>query len=1089
MKKRIRFLALLFIGLFYAGNVYAQTGSLTGLVTDTSNDDNLPGANVVIKELQKGAAANADGIYSIANVPAGTYTVTASFLGFKQFEETVEISAGTNTLNISLEPDFIGFDEIVVTGAGVETSKKKLGIDVSSVSEEKLNKVQSYDFSSALTGKVAGATITNSGQPGAPATIILRGINTMGVSRPMILVDGLEIDASTFDAGSSDDLSDRLADLDFSNIERVEVVKGAAAATLYGAQGANGVIQIFTKSGQAGKLQVDASTSWSFDQLNAGRTVNQNTNFHSYPVNADGNIIGLSFDETNGIWSLPSQEPSGVTDNPYRGYIGSGGEVIPFVLQDDRMTNFYETSVSQNHDITISGGNETSTYLVSGNFLGQQGIEPGTGFDRLSFRLNTDTEVTENFQVSLRTNYVNSDQFGVTESGDNVQSGLNVLLTTEPFIDVFRRNPNGQYPAKFEAGRVSTNPLFFKEIQSLSTETNRLIGNVNLNYQPTKYLELDYRLGVDYYYSQFDRVQKNGQGFEDPNTSETEIVLLQPDGFVERIGRTNYTFNSIFDAKVRTDLKNDFNINIPLQSTTLFKFDWRRTDFQQTTAEGTSLPFGIDLATLRATSNPSVDEFKSEFITFGFLINQKFEYGELFGISGGFRADKSSAFGEAAEYSYFPRGDVYLRISEFDFWNSLQNTITDFKIRSAYGEAGTQPGAYARFITLSQGLIGSQGTFTTTTPGSNPLLGVEKSKEIEFGTDLAFSFDGQWFQSIGISGTYWDRENNGAIQSIETAPSTGASNILNNAIDLSSDGIDISLNSLVFYNDNMNWLASINFGKSQTIVENIANNEDLILEPANNFRYLFREGETFGAFFGFKPLESLDEINPTTGERYIPESDAGNYVIIDNAVVNRFSKQIQFRSEQEKIGDPTPDFSLSFRNDFQIRDNLDIAFQFDWVQGGDIFNATKWWMFNAGIHEDFEERVLIDGGETIGGPIYDPNGNATATISTVNGNEANAWRTYHASKRQDATPYFVEDGTYLKLREVSVSYDFTGLLGITGVRSLRFGVSGRNLLTITGYDGFDPEVTGEDQDVRFRGLDIFTYPNYRTFTFKASVGF
>lgn len=1089
MKNRIRLLVLLFAGFMFAGTVYAQNGSLQGSVSDASNGDVLPGANIYIIDLQKGAAADIDGNFIINNIPVGTYTVRASYLGYKQLEQQVEISAGANILNISLEPDFIGFDEIVVTGAGVETSKKKLGIDVSSVSEEKLTKVQAYDFSTALTGKIAGATITNAGQPGAPSTIVLRGINTMGVSRPMILVDGVEIDASTYAAGSTDDLSDRLADLDFSNIERVEVVKGAAAATLYGAQGANGVIQIFTKSGKAGKLQVNASTSWSFDQLNSSKTVDQNTNFHSFPVNSEGNIIGITFDEANGIWTLPSRETNGVTDNPYLGYLGPGNEVIPLNIQDDRINRFYETAVSQNHDLTISGGNETSTYLVSGSLLEQQGIEPGTGFDRLSFRLNTDTDVTDKFRVSLRTNYVNSDQFGVTESGDNVQSGLNVMLTTEPFIDVFRRNPNGQYPGKFEAGRVSTNPLFFKEIQSLSTETNRLIGNVNLNYQPIKYLELDYRLGLDYYYSQFDRVQKNGQGFEDPSTSETEIVLLTPDGFVNRIGRTNYTFNSIFDAKLRTDFKNDFNINIPIKSTTLFKFDWRRTDFQSTTAQGTTLPFGIDLVTLRATANPTIDEFKSEFITYGFLINQKFEYGELLGISGGFRADKSSAFGEAAEFSYFPRGDIYLRISEFDFWNSLQNTVTDFKIRGAYGEAGTQPGAFARFVTLSQGLIGSQGTFTTTTPGSNPFLGVEKSKEFELGADVAFSLSGQWLQSIGISGTYWDRENNGAIQSIETAPSTGASNILNNAIDLASEGIDISLNSLVFFNDSWNWRTSVNFGKSRTEVQNIANNEDLILEPANNFRYLFREGETFGAFFGFNPVESFDEVDPTTGERYIAEADQENYVIIEGAVVNRFNKQIQFRSEQEKIGDPTPDFSLSFRNDFQIKDNLDISFQLDWVQGGDIFNATKWWMFNAGIHSDFEEKVLIDGGETVGGPTYDTNGNATSTLSTVDGNVPNAWRSYHASKRQDATPYFVEDGTYLKLREVSVTYDFTRLLGVDGIRSLRFGVSGRNLLTLTGYDGFDPEVSGEDQDVRFRGLDIFTYPNFRTFTFKASVGF
>lgn len=1083
---------LLFGGIFLLipfSIVFAQEGAISGTITDFRTGEPIPGANIFIQSVQKGTATDGNGEYTINGIETGIYIITVSFVGYRQFQDQVEIEEGANSLNISLEPDFIGLEEVVVTGTGVETVKKKLGIDVSSVSEEELTKVQSYDFSSALTGKIAGANITNAGQPGAPATIVLRGINTMGVSRPMILVDGVEIDASTFSAGTANDLSDRLADLDFSNIERVEVVKGAAAATLYGAQGSNGVIQIFTKSGQPGGVRVDASTSWSFDQLNESRTVDQNINFHSFPVDENGNIEGISFDEINGIWTLPSQEPGGVTDNPYLGYIGSDGEIIPLDIHDNRITRFYETSASQRHGLTISGGSERSTYLVAGNFLDQRGIEPGTGFKRLSVRFNNNTDLTDNFRVALRTNYLNSDQFGVTESGNNVQSGLNTLLTTQSFIDVFRRNSNGQFPGKFTAGSVSTNPMFFKDIQSLGTETNRFIGNINLNYQPLRFLELDYKFGLDYYYSQFDRVQENGQGFEDPNTGETEIVLLQADGFVERVGRTNYTFNSLLDATIRTDFNRDFNINIPIQSTTLFKFDWRRTDFQSTTAEGTSLPFGIDLKTLNATSNPSVEEFQSEFITFGFLANQKFEYGDLLGISGGIRADKSSAFGEAAEFSYFPRSDFYLRISEFGFWNSLENTISDFKVRAAYGEAGTQPGAYDRFVTLTQGLIGSQGTFTTSSPASNPQLGVEKSKEFEIGGDIAFSFGRRWFQSIGISGTYWDRENNGAIQSIETAPSIGATSILNNAIDLASDGIDLSLDALVYFGDHFNWFASLNFGTSQTTVKNIGNNEDLVLEPSNNFRYLFREGETFGSFFGFKPLDSFDEIDPTTEERYIAEAEVDNYTMVDGAVVNRFNKQIQFRSEQEKIGDPTPDFSLSFRNDFQIKNNLDITFQIDWVQGGNIFNATKWWMFNSGIHEEFEEQVLIDGGETEGGPLFDGSGNPTPTISTVNGDDPHAWRAYHASKRQSGTPFFVEDGTYVKLREVALSYNLVQLLNVPELRSLRLGVSGRNLFTLTGYSGFDPEVSGEDQDVRFRGLDIFTYPNYRTFTFEVSVGF
>jgi len=1074
---------------FFVLEGHAQTANLSGKITDANTGDPLPGANVILKDLNKGAAADVDGNYMISSVSPGTYQLTATFIGYKQFFQNIELSSGTNTLDITLEPDFIGFDEIVVTGAGVATSKKKLGIDVAAVDEERLTKVESYDISSALTGKIAGASITNAGLPGAPATIVLRGINTMGVSRPMIMVDGVEIDASTYESGSSNDLSDRLADLDLSDVERVEVVKGAAAATLYGAQGANGVIQIFTKSGHSGKMQIDASTSWSFDQLNSNRTVEQNTNFHSFPVDENGYIIGMSFDAKNGIWTLPSQEPNGVTDNPYIGYINQNGEKVPLSVYNNRIEDFYHTTATQNHDISISGGNNRSTYLISGSYLDQNGIEPKTGFNRLSFRLNTDTDIRDDLRLSLRTNYLNSDQFGATESGDNVESGLNTLLTTQPFIDVFRRNPNGQYAPKFEAGSVSTNPLFFKDIQDLKTNTNRFIGSGNLNYRPSKILELNYRFGLDYYYSQFDRVQKNAQGFEDPTTTEDEIVILQADGFVNRIGRTNWRYNSIADATLRTDFSRDFKIDVPIESTTLFKFDWRKNDYQSTTAEGTSLPFGIDLETLRATSNPQIDEYKSTFVTYGFLVNQKFEYKQLLGISGGIRADKSSAFGRAADYSYFPRGDVYLRISELGFWEPLVNRVTDFKIRAAYGEAGTQPGAYDRFVTLDQALIGSQGTFNTSGTASNPALGVEKSKEFELGGDIALKFDGNWFQTIGISGTYWNRENSGAIQSIDTAPSIGALNILTNALSLSSDGVDLSLNSLVFFNDNWNWRTNINFGNAQTKVKSIANHQDLVLEPTSSFRYIFREGEPFGAFYGFKPLASVNEIDPTTGERYIPEDMVNNYVLVDGAVVNRFNKQIQFRSQQELIGNPTPDFTMSFRNDFQIKKNLDVAFQVDWVQGGDIFNATKWWMFNSGVNKEFEDKVLIDGGETVGGPLYDGQGNPTSNISTVNGSEPQAWRNYHASKRQEATPYFVEDGSYVKLREVSISYDFSSLITSDLVRYLRFGVSGRNLLTFSGYSGFDPEVSGQAQDVRYRNLDIFTYPNYRTLIFKASVGF
>ena len=1088
MKRKLHYLTLVLVIASFSSVALAQTGSVSGLVLEQGTNEPLAGASVFIEELEKGASSNTEGQYSINNIPAGTYTLVTRFLGFKTNTQTIQVQSGVNLVDITLEVDVVGFDEVVVTGTGSEVSKKKLAMDVVSVDEESLQKIPAYTLSSSLSGKIAGGTVTPNGAPGAPSAIILRGINTMGNSRPMILIDGVEIDASTVASGSANDEYSRLSDIDFSTVERIEVVKGAAASTLYGAQGANGVIQIFTKDGQSGQTRINASTNWSFDQLDQGRSVDKALNYHAYPTNANGDIVGMTFDANNGVWTVPATEANSTTDKPYTGYDDGTGNIVPLTIYDDYLDDFYRTGISQNHQISISGGSDNSTYLIAGSFLGQEGIENEVDFERISFRMNTTTNLTEDLRLSLRTNYVSSDRIGVTESGDNIESGLNNLLGTEPFINPVWKNQDGFYATKFTSGSVSTNGLFFKQVQSLNTETNRFIGNANLNYSPGKFIEIDYKFGLDGYYSEFNRIQDNVTLFEDPNTADNEVVVLNPDGFSQRIGRTNYFYNSILDVLLKSNFERDFNLSLPVESTTLFKFDWRRNDYTSTTAQSDGLPAGLPLTTIRAGATDISDEFQSTFITYGFLVNQRFDIDDYAGFSAGFRADKSSAFGEAAEFRYFPRADAYLRLSGLSMWDGLAGFIPEFKLRVAYGEAGTQPGAFDRFVTLNQSNIGVSGTFNTPATSSNPAIVEEESSELEIGTDLSFDLGDSWFQIIGVSATYWQRDNVGVIQSLAVAPSTGSQAILDNTIDLGATGLDINLNSLVYNSSNFNWLANVNFGTSYTEVDNIANGEDLILSVSSNFDFIFREGERYGVFYGFAPLESMDEVDPTTGARYIDAADEDNFVVVDGAVVNRFSKRIAFRSEREKLGDPTPDFSLSFRNDFTIRRNLEVVFQIDWVQGFDVLNGTKWWMYNAGVHNEFEDRVLINGDEVVGQPIFDQNGDPLAQVARVSGDEPQAWRNYHASKRNGLTPYFIEDGSFVKLREVSLTYDLTSALGGDLIRSLRVGVTGRNLLTFTGYTGFDPEVSQANEDTRYRGVDLFTYPNYRTFSFNLSLG-
>ncbi len=1088
MKKVI---LMLFVSISFTNmNAFAQNGTISGTVIDAQSGNPLPGATVLINRLNKGTATDVDGNYTISGINPGEYTIVFRFIGYSPLEETITIEAGINVFDVELGKDFIGLDELVVTGVGTATSQKKVAIDVATVSEERLSKVPAYDISSALTGKIAGASIVNTGAPGGASVITLRGINTLGNSRPLIMIDGVQVNSDVSSSSGGLDNIDRLSDIDLSQVERVEVIKGAAAATLFGAQGANGVIQIFTKKGRAGQLDVSLNSSISLDLLNSSNIPEQPVDFHNLPVDANGNVIGVNFDERNGVWTVPNEVNNGVRNKPYTGWVDpESGEVIPFNVQRDRIEEYFETVATQRYGLTISGGGDETTYLISGNFLDQTGIEPETGFDRVSVRLNTDTNIMENMKLSFRTSFSNSEREGVSESGDNIESGLSNLLQTKPFIDVFSVNSLGIPAPKFQAGSVSTNPFFQKEFTDFSDATNRFIGSTNFNYRPSRFIEFDYTIGVDWFSRERERLQNNVQGFEDPDTSEEEVVILNDDGFFSRRSDTNWQFNSLANVFLRTDFRGDFGIDFPLQTTTQATFDWRRSDFERTDATGDGLPFGLGLETIDAGNTELADEFRSTFVTFGFLINQKFDFDDFGGFSVGFRADKSSAFGQAADFEFFPRADAYLRISDLNFWGNLVDTFNEFKLRVAYGEAGIQPGPFDRFITLNAGSIGSNSVFNSSAVLSNPQLQVEQSEEFEFGADLGFRLGDDWFQSLGFSATYWDRETNGSIEQVDIAPSSGALVLLSNAVGLSSDGFDANINSLVHFDQNWDWRTSIQFATSETIVDNISNNEDLIFTPTNGFDYLFREGENFGVFFGRKPLESVDEIDPETGERFIPEDQADNFVIVDGAVVNKFTKNHRFRNQKEIIGDPTPDFTLSWRNDFTVKKNWDISFQFDWVQGGDIFNATKWWMFQRNNHAEFQERVLIDGGESIGEPLFDSFGNPTSSISTVDGSEAQAWESFHESKVNDATPFFVEDGSHIKLRELSVAYDFVDLLGLDDIRRLRLAVTGRNLFTFTDYSGFDPEVSGQGTDTRFRGLDIFTFPNFRNLTFTATLDF
>jgi len=1022
---------------------FAQEATISGTVTDDDNQP-LPSVNVIIQELTLGASTDVNGQYTIV-VPANLtnnqqVTLRVRFLGFEEGTKLITLSPGTQTHDFQLAEDLLNLDEVVVTGTGAATSTKRLGINVESVDEDRLLTAQAMTVETALQGKVAGSNIQQvSGQPGVASQITLRGINTLGSTTPMILVDGVEVNTDNNFAGFERDgitlnVNSRLADIDFNDVERIEVVKGAAAATIYGAQGANGVIQIFTKKGQAGKPKLSVSTSMESNEI-LGLDNVQTSLFHPFPVDNSGFIDGLSRNDATGQWTVPNFDitPTTLINNPYAEPTFNS---INTVLQD---------ATTQRFSASLSGGNPGFTYLLSANVQDQEGIQINTFNIRRSYRANFGINPIKNLNIAIRANFVDADNRG-TENGDNVTGPLQNALFARPFINLEELDGEGNTVATLLEGERETNPLFENEVRSKDIDVNRFINSVNANYTPFPWLELDAKIGVDHYRYGYNELQRN---FE-----SNSIAALDPAaGFVWNIQDKATNVNALTSAFLRFKVANNLN------TTTQLAFDVRRETFDRVNSLGQTLAPFESTITLRSTSDFSIDQEKLDFNSYGFLINEKIEFQETAGISFGGRFDYSSAFGQGQDPSFFPRGDVYLRLSELDFWNPVSNVINEFKIRAAYGEAGTQPAPYDRIVTLDQTSVGSNGTLIPGNTLNNPLLLVEESKEFEVGGDITILGGRNLFSPISISATYWDRMSANVLEPADLPPSSGASSIVDNSVDIASSGIDLSLDALVYHGDNLTWRSGVNFGTAESFVESTPGGLDIVVHD----QYLLREGERVGTHFGDEVVRSLDEVDADGNPLLDP---AGNYEIIDGMVVDVDSRAVQFRPTPNRIGSAEPDFTLSFRNDVTLFKNLDMSMQWDWVEGQDIYNRTRQWLYRDLQHEEVGVPVTI-GGET---------GAFAAYYTSI----------YHTNVQNEL---FVEDGSFIRLREVTVSYDFSDFVKIPSVQRMRLTASGRNLLTFTDYSGFDPEVSHFGNDSRIRGLDEFTYPNFRTFSLGLNVVF
>ena len=1096
--------------LFF-GTAIAQNATINGKVVDEKGDP-IAGASIQVRGTRVGASAGTDGSFSVKAANGASLVVTA--VGY----DSKTVAAAAN-MTVKLTLDVKALSEVVVTGSGVATSKRRLGISTESITSAKLPIVPASTIDQALIGKIPGAQISSvSGNPGDQTNIVLRGINTVqGGTRPLILLDGVEVPFSA------------LTTIDMTQVDRVEVVQGAASASLYGAQGANGVIQIFTKKGQKGKMNVNVTSSLATSSFINSGDFGQAT-LHGYLTDASGNIISanasggfaagaaLKMDPVLGSilgsgslayrygsnvpglsTSIPGLtqnytrygilDPRNKFDQPFKG-------ALPFV---DHFKEIYFDALTVNNSININGGGDKSDFslTVSNNKQNSPFLENNGSLGRTNITANIGAEIFKNFTIRSITNiaYTENDMhpglgapggtgfgYGETNAGVGQVYGF---LNTSPFINIKDTVVGGKHPVYQKASFVSVNagnPYYQVDYTNALSKKYDIIQNFEANYKLNKHITLNAKYGISWknendvwtYYNQSNDASSNyyGSWASRQNGADNTGEI---DNFQYNLTKQNFNANAVGV----TDFQRDFGLKIPIQTTTLIGFDYRKTDYKEVDGWGYSLQSNPPY-TMTSTQSQAINvDYVSQFVTYGYVVDQKIDWANHAGVTGGFRTDYSSAFGAGSAPFTFPHYNGYFNLESFDFWDKVSSVIPAWKFRAAFGKAGIQPGAFDRYPVLNLQPTGSQVAYTNQGSAKNPNLDVEVSSETEFGTDLTLGLlkSGNWFRNLNLSFTYWKRHTDNAIFAQNVPPSTGGSSLLTNAIMLSSDGIQFGLNIPVVSTKNFSWDFTTNFGHQSTMIDKVEGGTIPLLTYAGSTGLALEAGRKIGEIYGYKALTSVGQLRADGKTPFIASADQKGYEIVNGRVVNSTTKAIFFSDEAQSFGDPNPTFSSSFINNFTFKQAITFGFQFDWINGAHLYEQTKEWMYRDGISNDYTKPITIAG-------------------------QTGAWSAYYASAyyalgntakgvgNNVTKDFFYEDASFVRLRNISVGIDFAKFTKISWTKKFQLVLSGRNLLTFTKYSGLDPEISsGASNSSYDRGVDHSTIPNMKSLQISLNLGF
>ncbi|MHA8065488.1 SusC/RagA family TonB-linked outer membrane protein [Aquirufa sp. ROCK2-A2] len=1033
------------------GSVFAQNKQITGKVTSAADGSSLPGVSVSVRGSSRGTSTAANGTYSIA--VSENATLVFSFVGFKS--QTVSVGS-RSVIDVQMASDDQQLSEVVVVGYGTKKRVEFTGA-ASTVKAAAIAERPVQSFSQGLTGQAAGVNITQpNGLLNNPPVIRVRGLSSLSLSSfPLVVIDGIPISTDNVSANST--TNNPLADINPSDIESFDILKDAASAAIYGSRAGAGVLLITTKRGKSGKAKVSID-SWAGisnavrlpDVLNAQQYMDHKNYAIANALALNPNAVAASQRNASNQSFLPNYNADGS------------------LIDTDWYKEVYQTGVSQNHNMTINGGNDKTTYYFSAGYSDQDGFLKSNSFQRRSGRFNMDHQATKWLKLIANFNYSNTfnkaPMSGSNPGGAFNTSGLGRIAVAQvPNLPAYL--PDGNYNLENNTvGRMNNllpaqfpNPAVVRDLDKITSENTRLIANLGAEISLAKGLTAKTSYSWD---------RRNTENIRFFNPYNGDGWSTAGDAYNNTARSDNWNWINTLQYNLTLADKHNFSaiVGSDVQKTRVLNWGAQRqglADFFFSDFQGN---YGTNLAAGNAISQVSYEAYFSSF---------SYSYAGKYFLNANYRKDGNSALSSENRWGDFGGVSVGWTLSEEKFFKNLDlgNTVSNVRLKASYGKVGNGnvTNAYGSYSTFASSLYGAAPTLAFNQAGNKDLKW-ETSAQTNIGLDVSFLND-----RITLEANYYYKDINNLILNVPQAPSKGipGNSILANVGSMYNKGYEIALTATPINTGQFVWTSNINFATNENMVTSLVDANTPILTNTSGLEAtsITKVGYSAAQIYGVRTAG----VNPENGRRIFVRKDGVKVQYLHQGGKNAWTlldgtPTVSPSDQQQILGNTLPTFYGGFNNTFKYK-GFDLGLNFTFSGGNYIYNGSQ-----AGLRD---QRVwnnsvdVLDSWKTVGQIAEIPR--AVYGDNVSNG----------SSFLIDAN---IQKGDFLRLQTATLGYKVPANLSNWGISSLRVYAQVNNAFLWTAYKGVDPEISTNGDTNLASGIERNSIPQGRSFTLGINIG-